>query len=470
MKKAYLFLVLLALLFTGTRAQAAVDSVSFKILYNASTCKYDVYMTVLGGHTTAGGGRSAYPGQLTIVVPTGSTVNGIVSNEPKSGSRNGAIVTRTTPTTWSNSNIKMNYPGALSGFDAYAFTPGVSNAFYDSLNTNDVVLLFSVKILSNTCGAGIRMWNNNEVMGTAVSGGDPTSDNYENDDYNNGIGIGSPTQRYKRNGISDVTPPNPMVNSVTPTCTSNSFSLTASANPGSSCASPLTYAWTGPNGFTNSSASFTITSPTAANSGTYRLTIKDANACMAVFAQGYNAINCALLPLPIRLSAFDGSANKCTAVLSWQTAEAPTFKDFEVQYSNDGSRFETVGTVSSVNVSGGSSYTFNYDQASGRGYYRLKVIDIDGKDTYSKTISIVTSCDAQQITISPNPTSGNIYVKGIAAGDEVKVMDMVGQIVTSTKSQSDVAMLDLSAYAPGVYEVLVVKGQTAIKAGQVVKQ
>ena len=71
-------------------------------------------------------------------------------------------------------------------------------------------------------------------------------------------------------------------------------------------------------------------------------------------------------------------------------------------------------------------------------------------------------------TVSPNPTTGNLYlnsIDGVLIGKQVKIYDILGQELESTILQSQNQMLDLSAYSAGMYLVRI--GNISIK---VIKQ
>jgi SdrD B-like domain/SprB repeat len=63
-------------------------------------------------------------------------------------------------------------------------------------------------------------------------------------------------------------------------CVGETLNLNANATGGTP---PLTYSWAGPNGFTSTAAMPSIANVTAAASGTYTVTIRDANSCEATF-------------------------------------------------------------------------------------------------------------------------------------------------------------------------------------------
>ena len=67
---------------------------------------------------------------------------------------------------------------------------------------------------------------------------------------------------------------NVVATSNSPICLGQTLSLSATAGAN-------TYSWTGPNGFTSTSATPSVSSITSANAGTYNVTITDANGCTA---------------------------------------------------------------------------------------------------------------------------------------------------------------------------------------------
>ncbi len=172
-------------------------------------------------------------------------------------------------------------------------------------------------------------------------------------------------------------------------------------------------------------------------------------------------------PVPVVLSEFDGIANACNAVLTWETATEINFSHFELEYSTDGIKFGTI-----ANVEGGqSTYRFVHAQAAGAGYYRLKMIDRDGAHSYSqRTVKIVTDCDVEGILVYPNPTHSNINVKGASVGSTIMVVNAIGQtVMTTTVKASSPEVLTVSHLAAGTYMIVVQDGSNH-QTFKVVKQ
>lgn len=101
----------------------------------------------------------------------------------------------------------------------------------------------------------------------------------------------------------------------------------------------------------------------------------------------YWVLSCSAKPLPIELTNFNAICqNNGTALLKWTTASEVNALKFEVQKSNNGIDFTTIGFVNAQYPLGGS-YSYTDDtKNSGIAYYRLKMIDKDGSFKFSKIV------------------------------------------------------------------------------------
>lgn len=152
-------------------------------------------------------------------------------------------------------------------------------------------------------------------------------------------------------------------------------------------------------------------------------------------------INSTDAPLPVQWRSFTASQTPSGNQLRWSTATEVNNNQFEVQRSNNGRTFETIGVVKGK---GNSQKVTNYaftDEVVSKGtvFYRLKQIDFDGKFEYSKTVSITVATPTSGISqLSPNPFSNemNVTIKAASSGTaSVVVMDMVGKVHHSFTSE-----------------------------------
>jgi Secretion system C-terminal sorting domain len=169
--------------------------------------------------------------------------------------------------------------------------------------------------------------------------------------------------------------------------------------------------------------------------------------------------------LPVTLVSFAGVMSGHTTVLTWQTSEEINFKDFEVQYSPDknGSDFKTISTVDASGSSMGDTYSTLYDAPAGPGYYRLKIIDLDGSYTYSQIVTLTTTdVPTAHISLYPNPAKDLVIVRGLVANDQIQLIDMQGRVLSTESTTDDAKQIDVSNYPSGLYMVQV------LQAGQIV--
>lgn len=110
--------------------------------------------------------------------------------------------------------------------------------------------------------------------------------------------------------------------------------------------------------------------------------------------------------LPLTLISFTGNLqNRKSVQLQWVTATEIKTKDFEVQWGKDGPNFTKIAVVPAAGNSSQNKH-YNYIHslpADGNNYYRLKMIDIDGRFTYSPVVKVKITNNIKAITAYPNP-------------------------------------------------------------------
>lgn len=120
-------------------------------------------------------------------------------------------------------------------------------------------------------------------------------------------------------------------------------------------------------------------------------------------------------PLPVTLSSFTATLSTNNIVdLTWSTSMEINCSRFVVQRSYDGIHFIDIKTVAGNGTTNlFHSYTaIDNDYGFGNKilYYRLKQIDFDGKENFSKTVSVKINIANQFAVISPNPFTDFINI------------------------------------------------------------
>lgn len=169
-------------------------------------------------------------------------------------------------------------------------------------------------------------------------------------------------------------------------------------------------------------------------------------------------------PTPIHLLSFEGVKQASSVQLKWQTSSEQNTKYFDVEFSNSGSLWSSIGKV---NAAGISTTTRNYallhnSPVDGTNYYRLKQFDKDGNFVYSNILAIKFTIIGLHIgAVYPNPFLDKIKIDISSDRVEtvhVQLSDNLGRVikVLNAPVQKGVNQLwleSLSGLAPGIYNV-----------------
>jgi hypothetical protein len=161
---------------------------------------------------------------------------------------------------------------------------------------------------------------------------------------------------------------------------------------------------------------------------------------------------------PVTLSNFVASLINCQPSLNWTTETEVNSSRFEIERTNG--QFRSWVSVGTVNAKGNSSLKIKYsftDKSTGlseKVFYRLKMIDKDGKYRYSETLPVVADCKTASLTVFPNPAQkGRLYVSatGLGSNAEASLLTLSGQAVLKTNLFNGTNSIDVSKMSAGVY-------------------
>ncbi len=141
-----------------------------------------------------------------------------------------------------------------------------------------------------------------------------------------------------------------------------------------------------------------------------------------------------ILALPIALSDFTAQARGQEALLNWETSTEENAQGFEIQRSVDGENWSRIGWLDAM---GNSEELINYsfvdkDPAQGINYYRLRLLDWDGKEDFSTIQSVVFKGGPELVEVFPNPFDDQLSIGFQLSTSEkvlVQIFDMLGNLV-----------------------------------------
>lgn len=167
--------------------------------------------------------------------------------------------------------------------------------------------------------------------------------------------------------------------------------------------------------------------------------------------------------LPLKMGNFTASKQASSILLNWETLSEQNTSHFEVERSTDGTSFISLGNV---NARGNSavkqSYNFTDAQpGAANNFYRIKLVDSDGKISYSRVI-VVKNDNLLTLQLFPNPATDVLQVqipsqkKGAA---NLFIADANGKILYKTTMQlmqgNNATSIPVKQYPAGKYYLIV---------------
>jgi len=171
-------------------------------------------------------------------------------------------------------------------------------------------------------------------------------------------------------------------------------------------------------------------------------------------APGCNSVvqvEAACLLLPVELVYFKGSKDDGGVLLNWRTASEKNNAYFQIEHSNDGIHFQSLGRIDGAGNSAAiRNYAFrDLNPFGADNYYRLKQVDFDGKFAYSNIVQIKVARSID-VELYPNPTTGYVKLKGNLEAGTARLTDINGRLIAE-KQLPDSYWMDLTREPEGVY-------------------
>ena len=176
--------------------------------------------------------------------------------------------------------------------------------------------------------------------------------------------------------------------------------------------------------------------------------------------------------VPIKLLSFTAAKQGKVVNLNWVTTSEINSSHFDVQYSKNGTQWQSIGIVAAAgNSSTQRNYSFVHTTPiTGVNYYRLKQVDIDAKFENS-LIRTATFSTSTGISVFPNPSTDKVFINSDVAGklQSVTVYSKDGKQMVHVNNFSVGNSIDMHRYGPGVYLLKIVDKEGNATTTKVVK-
>ncbi len=165
--------------------------------------------------------------------------------------------------------------------------------------------------------------------------------------------------------------------------------------------------------------------------------------------------------LPVELTFFTGRNTNLGNELTWSTASQEAFSHFEIERSGNGADFISIdnihGTANTLEVSNYS--LMDRIPLTGRNYYRLKMVDLDGTYEYSNVVVLSTNKNDNIISVYPNPAKDLLTVSFVQSTQSeltYQITNMDGLMVTTGALNADQPVIDIQTLPVGIYIISVI--------------
>ena len=177
--------------------------------------------------------------------------------------------------------------------------------------------------------------------------------------------------------------------------------------------------------------------------------------------------------LPVVLTPLKGYYSKGVSHLYWKSLQESNSSHFEIERSNDGTNFVMVGKVTARSISDKEvNYSFDDIRSNvGLNYYRLKLLDKDGKFQYSNIELLNVNIEGINVTaIYPGPFTDKVNVvisSEVKTQSNINLFDNTGKLLVSqqtvlNKGVTSLAVDNLGHLSKGLYIIKVQAGETII--------
>ena len=158
--------------------------------------------------------------------------------------------------------------------------------------------------------------------------------------------------------------------------------------------------------------------------------------------------------LPVTLLDFNAVSEGNTVFTSWKVTNEQNLQWYEIEHGTNAVLFSTIGKLQ-ANADGASAKSYSFvhqNPVAGKNYYRLKMVDKDGKFNYSQA-RLVQMGKGIVINIYPNPVSDKLNIsvsRPDGAAEKIRILNGYGQLIWQGKV-AGTTQVNTASWASGLY-------------------
>jgi Secretion system C-terminal sorting domain len=165
-------------------------------------------------------------------------------------------------------------------------------------------------------------------------------------------------------------------------------------------------------------------------------------------------VGSAATPLPVSLISFSGKNQENSIQLNWHTSTETNFSHFEIQKSSTNKEFGTIGKVT-----GNQSAIYNFTDTNpteGQNYYKLKMVDLDGTSSFSKTIALNFEKNGYYLSVENPVKEGEFTVRSNYESPKFSMVNSLGKKIEifDRKRDDNLYKISIKNITTGLYFLL----------------
>jgi hypothetical protein len=196
-----------------------------------------------------------------------------------------------------------------------------------------------------------------------------------------------------------------------------------------------------------------------------------ANSSTGISPTGFSVFN--EIALPVHFIGFNLARQDQEVLVQWATSHETDNSHFEVQRSDNGINWNTIGQVPAASTGSAiQRYTFIDRQSFAIvQYYRIRQVDIDGRFSFT-AVRILKHDPVGDIRIQSTPENA-LYVhfsQKVNAKVTIKLLTLVGQEVSVSRFTNPVGqyLVPVTSSLKGFHIVTITDGENLISSGRVI--
>ena len=176
--------------------------------------------------------------------------------------------------------------------------------------------------------------------------------------------------------------------------------------------------------------------------------------------------------LPVRFLSFNAQKKNDGVVITWSTDQEKNNSHFNVEKSENGSTWNSIGMVFPKEGSSVNSYSFTDKSSVGAiVYYRIRQVDVDGGSTFSK-VQVIRNSEVKNLAQVFSPAQNSIrvnFAQPLESAVQIRLFSSNGQLISTKSVNGAASRADLSVNnGKGVYVVQVVDTAGSVQSSRVV--